>query len=341
MKKIITTITLLLIFSTQLFAAYYYQDQLSDKENKMYVNVATNLLKENNSIAIDPTLTKNQIEKVNDALFKDLPQLFYVEQSYSYKWNERPDGTVISSTILYTFKDYKDGVHNTRAKVHNTVTEFIDILENLDTDAQKVTAIYKYFALSRNYDISLKDDQSCYSVLINKKGVCASFARTFQYIMIYSGIECIYVTGSLKGVSHAWNMVKINDKWYNVDITNGNSGFDDYISYKYLLIPTKTMMKSVKIDNINKIPIAYSDDYNYYKNNDLYIKSFSKTNISNRVKKAVLNVENGITFEAANIKILDKIKEYLIIEQEIYSLIDKESVIYSIDKDRLLITIHF
>jgi transglutaminase/protease-like cytokinesis protein 3 len=341
MKKTITIITLLLIISSQIFATYYYQGKLNNKENDMYISIATSLLNEENLIKIDPTLSKEQIKKVNEAIFKDLPQLFYVEQSYNFKWKEKPDGTVISSTLVYTFKNHEKGVHKTRAEVHNIVTEFINTLENLETDAQKVTLMYRYFALSRNYDISLKEDQSCYSVLINKKGVCASYARAFQYIMIYSGIECIYVTGTLDGISHAWNMVKVKGNWYNVDVTNGNSGFDDYITYQYLLIPTKAMMKSIVIDNIKNIPFAYKDNYNYYKNNELYIDSFSKKAISNRVKKAVSSGENGITFEVANSSILKKVKEYLIIDQAIYPLINKDSITYTINQERLLITIHF
>jgi hypothetical protein len=341
MKKIITIITLFLIVSTQTFATYYYQGKLNNKENEMYKMVATSLLKEENVIEIDTTLNQDQIKKVNDAIFNDLPQLFYVEQGYNYKWTEKPDGTIITSKLVYNFKTYKKGIHATRAEVHRRVTEFINTLEKLETDAQKVTVMYKYFALSRNYDISLKNDQSCYSVLIDKKGVCASYARAFQYIMMYSGIKCIYVTGTMDELAHAWNMVKIKDKWYNVDVTNGNTGFDDYVTYQYLLIPTKSIMKTIKIDNINNIPFAYSEEYNYYKNNDLYIKSFSEIKISNRVKKSSINGENGITFEAANASILAKIKEYLIINQAIFPLIDKKSITYTINQDRLLITIHF
>lgn len=341
MKKTLTLLTLLLIICTNLFATYYYQGKLSDKENSLYINIATNLLQEENTVEVSPSFTKEQIKKVNEAIFKDLPQLFFVEPSYNYKWKEKPDGTVISSTLVYTFKNYEEGVHATRAIVHNKILEFLKTLDKLESDSQKITVMYKFFALARDYDISLQDDQSCYSVLIKKRGVCASYARTFQYIMISSGIECIYVTGELNGVSHAWNMVNLDDNWYNVDVTNGNTGFDDYVTYQYLLIPTSTLMKTVQIDDINNIPLAVKDNYNYYKNNDLYISSFSEKSISARVSKAIKDNEKGITFEAKNQSILDKIENYLITEQEIYKLISKDSITYTISQERLLITIHF
>lgn len=59
-----------------------------------------------------------------------------------------------------------------------------------------------------------------------RAGVCESYAKTYQYLCLLNGVECIVVTG-YNGEDHAWNVVKIDGKWYGVDCTfdetNGES----------------------------------------------------------------------------------------------------------------------
>jgi hypothetical protein len=341
MKKILTFTFILLITLEGIFSTNYYQGKLSKNEIALYNTISTSLLNEINVIDIDPSYTKDEVNQVNEAMFKDLPQLFFVNQSYNYAWSQTSSGKIVSAKLTYTFKDYPDDISTTREIVKNKILDFVDTLDTLSTDAQKIEVIYRYFALTRNYDASLVDDQSCYSVLINKRGVCASYARSFQYIMIYLNIPNIYVSGTLYGVSHAWNMVEIDNKWYHVDVTNGNTGFDDYCTYQYLLIPTSKMEQSVLIENKALLPLAYSDDYNYYKNNNLYITAFNENKLDSRIKEAVSNKSNGITFEFKTDQLLSKAKVYLIDEQNIFDLIGKNNIIYNIEEGRKLLTIHF
>lgn len=60
-----------------------------------------------------------------------------------------------------------------------------------------------------------------YGPLINGKGVCLGYAETFRLLMDMAGVECITVTGAAfrNRESHAWNMVKLNGKWYCADPT--------------------------------------------------------------------------------------------------------------------------
>lgn len=56
-----------------------------------------------------------------------------------------------------------------------------------------------------------------------KRGLCASYADTFEDLVRAQGIPCITVTGIANGMGgpapHAWNEVYVNDKWINVDTT--------------------------------------------------------------------------------------------------------------------------
>lgn len=60
-----------------------------------------------------------------------------------------------------------------------------------------------------------------YGFLLGRKGICLGYANTFQLFMDLSGIECLTVRGmSHEGNDeHAWNLVKLENEWYAVDVT--------------------------------------------------------------------------------------------------------------------------
>lgn len=55
------------------------------------------------------------------------------------------------------------------------------------------------------------------------KGVCESYAKTYEYLCEIFRLPCITVTGNAlqdgQTIGHAWNAVQIDGKWYNVDAT--------------------------------------------------------------------------------------------------------------------------
>lgn len=110
------------------------------------------------------------------------------------------------------------------------------------TDLEKELAINEYLCNSAEYDMSalenaeengfetvdesFADSFTPYGVLVNKKGVCASYAGAFKLLADAAGLESIVVTGDLDGtVPHAWNKVNIDGKWVIVDSTNNDNEF--------------------------------------------------------------------------------------------------------------------
>lgn len=63
-----------------------------------------------------------------------------------------------------------------------------------------------------------QDLHTAYSALVKKKAVCDGYAAAYEYIMRdLLGIPCLVVINSSR--SHVWNMVKIDGKYYHVDVT--------------------------------------------------------------------------------------------------------------------------
>ena len=63
---------------------------------------------------------------------------------------------------------------------------------------------------------------SMYGTLVLGKAVCEGYAKTYQYMLNELGIEN-YLCASDK-MGHVWNIVKLDGKYYHVDITFDDSG---------------------------------------------------------------------------------------------------------------------
>ncbi|MBW5446709.1 transglutaminase domain-containing protein [Cohnella sp. CFH 77786] len=108
-----------------------------------------------------------------------------------------------------------------------TVAKAKELTRNSKTDAQKVTAIYKYVVGSIRYDKELaKKVQSEYvpdldETLVSRKAICYGYASLFAAMLRSEGIPTKVVMGTSTAVTeyHAWNEVLLNGKWVVVDTT--------------------------------------------------------------------------------------------------------------------------
>lgn len=91
-----------------------------------------------------------------------------------------------------------------------------------------------------------KDIHNVYGAFANQKVVCEGYARTLKYVLDGLGIENVLVSGTATNSSgetesHAWNYVKIDEKWYAVDVTwddpviKGNGKLTNKLRYQYFL----------------------------------------------------------------------------------------------------------
>lgn len=78
--------------------------------------------------------------------------------------------------------------------------------------ARKAKQAHDYLVQHMTYDSKYYNPYHAFS---KGKGICMSYALAYQRLLQEMKIPCIYV----KGKNHAWNMVKIEGYWYNVDVT--------------------------------------------------------------------------------------------------------------------------
>ena len=73
----------------------------------------------------------------------------------------------------------------------------------------------------------------------------------------YAGIENKIMVGNIKDIPHSWNSVKIQGKWYQLDITNNDSIEKD----KYFLVGDDYLIANNYIWDRDKYPKALNKYY--------------------------------------------------------------------------------
>lgn len=104
-----------------------------------------------------------------------------------------------------------------------------ELTKGLETDEQKITAIYQYLVGNVTYDYdkleTLRYDYlpDIDGIIAGGKGICYDFASVFAAMLRSQGIPAKLVKGYAKGVSgyHAWNEVYDGEagKWETIDTT--------------------------------------------------------------------------------------------------------------------------
>ena len=166
------------------------------------------------------------------------PQFYFLEPDCYYLYGK--SGTPESIAICF-FNKFSDS--EKRAKVTNSTFDKIDSyaekVRKQPTDAEKARKAEELIMSDNKYALSLqirgKDyrewyDQSMYSAFNLGYTVCAGYAKSTSAVLRKAGMSAMCVTS----VNHAWNLVKVDGKWYTLDSTWDDSD-DGRFSKDYFL----------------------------------------------------------------------------------------------------------
>lgn len=97
-----------------------------------------------------------------------------------------------------------------------------DIITSKMSEFEKALTIHDWLIFNLDYDFTFSN-YYVEETLTDRKCVCQGYALTFQLMCKLAGLESIFVSGtgysSGEWGGHAWNQVRIDGVWYNVDVT--------------------------------------------------------------------------------------------------------------------------
>lgn len=199
--------------------------------------LARNLIAGCERIPLDAFPALQQYDTLADVFQKVYYQNPYVLGVVSYKY----DYATLTLCVDYCYNDSE--LEQKQSEILNSANEIIKqtITDKMSAE-DKCRAIYDYFNNNTAYDDAAveaaeksnftkgsdwkehEDAFNAHGIIVDKKGVCQSYALSYKLLCSMSGVESRVITGYLNGdLPHAWNSVKLDDKWYQTDCTNNST----------------------------------------------------------------------------------------------------------------------
>ena len=125
------------------------------------------------------------------------------------------------------------------------------------TDEEIVLAYHEYLTSTVAYayaaylqgSLGGAHEYDMYGALVNHSSVCQGYAETMFYLLKKAGLSC--AIASSQNINHAWNIVKVNGKWYHVDATWDDPVWDmpGRSNHDYFLVSFDTMNKNTLVNH--------------------------------------------------------------------------------------------
>lgn len=247
-----------LMNETNLFA----YSNLAGVEKVLYRELLEGVANHEACIDITP-IDESFIQPCTQAVINDHPELFYWDGSANYQMSSKYDMKAYSVEPNYSLDEANTAAVATQLDA--VYASFAAQLASGADEYDKVLAAYTYIIDTTDYKLGATHSQTLEGALVDRKAVCAGYARAFEYLLQRSGVECGYVTGeatsSIMDGPHAWNIVHLDGIYTYVDCTWGDPLFINPdgstfsgISYEYLCVGTETLFATHTPDNPATLP---------------------------------------------------------------------------------------
>lgn len=264
-------------------------NNLGDLEHAMYSKLQNYTANFTISYQGNTNQLKTEIRSIFEQIFEQDPYLGGTISQWAFKYSGYVNDVTIDFSVQYLTNNKQE------VFVNQEVERILETLIDSDmTEFEKVKAVNDYIVLNTKYSENTKaSPHSVYAILTEKKGVCQGYALLAYKMLNKLGFDVYYVTGTAGGIGHAWNLVKVDGKWYQLDTTWNDPVPDrkSQVSYQYFLVTDKQLSKNHEWDRA-KYPATTSDDFSSIHNtSSTFVVDVSKYNVwkeqqTNDVKKA-------------------------------------------------------
>lgn len=247
--------------------AYKYETLKDNDDSSIYVEDLANEMLDDPDVTITkemvekkPELKKHMIKNVHRYLevYKDDVEYemnnnhinydeksgkYYIPQDEELREKEveyyANDGSDIKYKVYRT--PNKKQLNETKKKADEIVRKNI---KSDMTDEDKIYTLADYLIKHTTYDIGGKKDSVVenneYGALIKNATKCDGIARAYTMLLRRSNVPSLTVYGFVGDTNHAWNVVKVGDKWKIVDLTGSMTRYkknlkNNKIESKYYL----------------------------------------------------------------------------------------------------------
>ena len=227
-------------------------------------------------------LTPKDISDIAISVYNDTPSFYYLDVT-KYSYIPAPFGYIYSQNYIYSDKEIEE--YDRRLEQGLNIFRKKYILPNM-SEYQKEKIIHDYLVKTVVYDHealnSANHIDEAFNVLgplLKKRAVCWGIACAFKLLCDYCQIKSFVVIGNTiprqGDAGHAWNMVKINEETFHVDVTwDIKEKGDISFCYDYFNLDDKLILANHTWES-KLYPKCVSIKQNYYYKNHLFVKTTS------------------------------------------------------------------
>ncbi|MCR5599572.1 MAG: hypothetical protein K6G33_02365 [Ruminococcus sp.] len=289
-------------------------EMLSKDEKAVYTALYRGISDKKEKIPLPMEIDGDEYSKIYCILEKQESSFFYLDSVY------------------YTAQKVRDAKVVYREK-SNAVLKASELDAVIDTamtgtadywsDAEKVRYINDYIVKKCNY-VTGDDSEyasTSYGCLVRGEANCEGYAKAFRLLASQLDLDSTVVTGKTdKGENHAWNQVKVDDEWYNIDVTWADTGSEGDISLTYFLCSDADFSRTHIADKSLFEPYSCGrDDRNYYIANGLYAQTYNEA--EEILRRELLADKSVVTIKFANESIYNDFYDLVNDDRKMFDII--------------------
>lgn len=210
--------------------------------------------------------------RVFKKVMQDYPELFWATSGYTrIPWDDNPNQLAGVRPKYFEFAKDPDAIAACNAAVEAALAQ----VEGVADPVAQILILHDYVIEHSvyNWEIAVErekdapaDVRSIYAALVSGDTVCRGYANTFQLLLKRLGIECLLVES--EEMNHVWNMVKLDGKWYHLDVNQSNNnppslrGYGDHIAFLMSDATARQMdYRGWQVPWMEQPPICNDDKY--------------------------------------------------------------------------------
>ena len=298
----------------------YGYETLTDEEKKLYDDIVAGIEGLRYKICDEDAYSLEEWSKIYGMVYMQEPRLFYMNPKLKV------------GKLFYLTKD-TEAINTMQKSIDAVADKLVAEANGKSSTFDKLKVFHDYLVLNSTFEL-VEELTSYNSSIYNAFGSgeaqgniqCAGYAKGMQYLCDKAGIVSMVVTGeTTSGQTHAWNVVDVDGKWYNLDAT-----WDDpilstpnykNIRYNYFLVPdsgihniTHMHVGQKKLSSGNYItyftpPACVDNDQNYFVKNGLVCSDFDSADkaIRAEIERAAKDGSRTAEVAVSSKEVYDKV----------------------------------
>ncbi len=250
-------------------------------------------------------LSEAQLRVAMMAFLNDNPQVFWIANAFSYGYNSTDTYFQLYSVVP------QDQCNAMIQQMNAKVTAIIKAMPSGLNELDRELYLFDYLTKNCVYNNAAATDNSlwkaftAYGALVEGNVVCEGYSRSMQLLSSYAGLQSMLVSGQSKSVNHMWNLMRIDGKWYHLDVTwcdnnptvyNYFNVTDAVIQQSHTVFPNAATLTDAQIDGSDgsaavgcnlSMPACTATDANYFKAKGIHLTDINSKDDSTAVSTIV------------------------------------------------------